>query len=418
MTHKTPKSLTQMLTGRDSDGRRGDYGQSKGALTTDPSDDTRAPCSNGTWCKHASLKFYDEWHDSPYYALQAKDAVKYLLDAEDKGVVALCNERAQPLLRDRRGAVNHNVNLDSSSSSAFESWGSSGYAYTGQLVYISAKYNPKGEVINEDLRQSTDDEPLKGEEWRDKWLRRGEPEKHAVLPFDFKCLHGHGRDEDGSFKDGYCEFLPAKPAAFKETGGGYQEMARLRDQLEVVLGQSMDAGINTILGFAPPPAPPTAAEKLAAAEKDAEAMKKRDEGEWLDPESAPAKGVPTAVSSEAAMRKTDALVDVRWDLDAKNDEPLDYDANIWTLPSADNQFQMVYSAAQSTWAIEENQNCDQVRRQMKREERKEKRDERRGRRGREKNDVGTYTYTYTYSYSIHHRVCTDVYRICWCVCYV
>ena len=93
-------------------------------------------------------------------------------------------------------------------------------------------------------------------------------------------------------------------------------------------------------------------------------MKSRDEGEWLDPESAPAKSVPTAVSSEAAMRKTDALVDVRWDLDAKNDEPLDYDANIWTLPSDENRFQIVYSAAQSTWAIEENQNCDQVRRQI------------------------------------------------------
>ena len=78
----------------------------------------------------------------------------------------------------------------------------------------------------------------------------------------------------------------------------------------------------------------------------------------------PSKSVPTAVSSEAAMRKTDALVDVRWDLDAKNDEPLDYDANIWTLPSDENRFQIVYSAAQSTWAIEENQNCDQVRRQI------------------------------------------------------
>ena len=358
LTHDTypPKHLAQMLTGRDSEGRRGDYSQSKGAGTVDPSDDARAPCSNGTWCKHASLKFYDEWHDSPYYTLQAKDAVKYLLDAEDKGVVALCNERVQPLLRDRRGAVN-NVNLDSSSSSAFESWGSSGYTYTGQLVYISAKYNPNGEIISEDLRQTNSADVFNH-------IRRGEEEKHAVLPFDFKCLHGHGRDEDGSFKDGYCEFLPATPAAFKETGGGYPEISQLRDQLEVVLGQSMDAGINTILGFAPPPAPPTAAEKLAAAKEDAAAMKSRDEGEWLDPESAPAKSVPTAVSSEAAMRKTDALVDVRWDLDAKNDEPLDYDANIWTLPSDENRFQIVYSAAQSTWAIEENQNCDQVRRQI------------------------------------------------------
>jgi len=49
----------------------------------------------------------------------------------------------------------------------------------------------------------------------------------------------------------------------------------------------------------------------------------------------------------------------------------------------------------------------------KREEGREKREE-----GREKKDVGTYTYTYTYSYSIYHRVCTGVYRICWCVCYV